>query len=138
VRESSAFRRRASAVIIKDDQILMVRISDQGKSWWCLPGGTIEPDETPEQAIRREMYEELELKVKPRQRLYKSSMPYERGVDYGILVDLPSHMPSLGVDRAVVEWAWCPLDEVDDSWQIDQVRKALAGEVALSDSQIKK
>jgi 8-oxo-dGTP diphosphatase len=124
------FRRRASAVIIKDNQILLVRISDRGKSWWCLPGGTIEPDETPEQAILREMDEELNLKVKPRQRLYEALMPHEGGVDHGILVDLPSGMPSLGVDRAVVEWAWCPLDEVDDTWQIDQVKKALAGQEA--------
>jgi 8-oxo-dGTP diphosphatase len=123
-------RRRASAVIIKDNQILMVRISDRGKSWWCLPGGTIEPDETPEQAILREMEEELNLKVKPRQRLYEASMPHEGGVDYGILVDLPSGMPSPGIDGVVVEWAWCPLDDVDDSWQIDEVKKALAGQEA--------
>ena len=103
----------------------MVRISDQGKSWWCLPGGTIEPNETPEQAISRELYEELNLKVKPRQRLYETHMPHARGVDYGILVDAPSGMPSLGVDRAIVEWAWCPLDEVDGSWQVDKVREAL-------------
>ncbi len=125
-----AFRRRASAIIIKDNQILMVRISDQGKSWWCLPGGTIEPNETPGQAISRELSEELNLNVNPRQLLYESLMPHERGVDYGILVDPPSGMPSLGVDRAVVEWAWCSLDEVDGSWQIDAVRKALAGKDA--------
>ena len=125
-----AFRKRASAVIIKDNQILMVKISDQRKSWWCLPGGTIESGETPEQAISRELYEELNLKIKPRQRLYESPMPHESGVDYGILVDLPPRMPSLGVDRAVIEWTWYPLDEVDDSWQIDEVRKALAGKEA--------
>ena len=122
-----AFRRRASAVIIKDNQILMVKISDQGKSWWCLPGGTIEPDETPEQAILRELYEELNLNLKPRQRLYEAPMPHESGVDYGILVDLPPCIPSLGVDRAVIEWAWHPLGENTDSWQIDEVRKALVG-----------
>jgi 8-oxo-dGTP pyrophosphatase MutT (NUDIX family) len=121
------FRRRASAVIIKHDQILMVRISDKGKSWWCLPGGTVEPGETPEQAIMRELDEELNLKIKPRQRLYESPWPDERGVDYGILVDLPPGVPSLGVDRAVVEWAWHPLDDIDDSWQVDLVKKAFAG-----------
>jgi 8-oxo-dGTP pyrophosphatase MutT (NUDIX family) len=118
-------RRRASAVVVKDNRILMVRITDEGKSWWCLPGGTVQPNETPEQAVARELYEELNLQVKPRQRLYESLMPYDKGVDYGILVDPPARKPSLGIDQAVVEWAWRPLDEIDDSWQVDEVRKAL-------------
>ena len=41
-------RRRASAVLLKGDRLLMVRISDHGRTWWCLPGGTIEPDEIAE------------------------------------------------------------------------------------------
>jgi 8-oxo-dGTP pyrophosphatase MutT (NUDIX family) len=123
-------RRRASGVIIKDNRILMVRITDKGKSWWCLPGGTIQPNETPEQAISRELYEELNLQVKPGQRLYESLMPDEKGVDYGILIDPPAHKPSLGIDQAVVEWAWRPLDEIDDSWQVDRVRKALTNKEA--------
>ena len=86
---------------------------------------TIEPDETPEQAISRELSEELNLNVNPRQRLYESLMPHEKGVDYGILVDPPARQPSLGIDQVVVEWAWRPLDEIDDSWQVDELRKAL-------------
>ena len=118
-------RRRASAVVVEDNWILMVRITDKGKSWWCLPGGTVQPNETPEQAVARELYEELNLQVKPRQRLYESLMPHEKGVNCGILVDSPAREPSLGIDQAVVEWAWRPLDEIDDSWQVDEVRKAL-------------
>ena len=121
------FRKRASAVIMKDDKILMVKISDHGRSWWCLPGGTIETGETPEQAVSRELQEELNLTIQPRERLYESPLPDEHGIDYGILVDPPSNMPSLGADPAVVEWAWIPLDEDVASWQIDQVRKILAG-----------
>ncbi len=121
-------RRRASAVIIKDNRILMVKILDQGKSWWCLPGGTIEPGETPEQAILRELREELNLQAKPRQRLYEVPMPDEAGVDFGILVDPPSDEPILGIDRAVVDWAWCSLDEVSDSWQVKEIKKMLADE----------
>jgi ADP-ribose pyrophosphatase YjhB (NUDIX family) len=123
-------RRRASAVVIKDNRILMVRITDRGQSWWCLPGGTVQPNETPEQAISRELYEELDLQVQPRHRLYEALMPHEEGVDYGILIDLPARKPSLGIDQAVVEWAWRPLDEIDDSWQVDEVRNALSNREA--------
>jgi 8-oxo-dGTP pyrophosphatase MutT (NUDIX family) len=118
-------RKRASAVILREDQILMVKISDAGRSWWCLPGGTIEGDETPEQAVVRELREELNVGGEPRRRLYAAPMPNEAGVDYGILVDLLTDVPMLGVDQAVVDWAWRSLDCADDSWQVEQVRKAL-------------
>jgi len=118
-------RKRASAVIIRDEQILMVKISDRGRSWWCLPGGTIEPGETPEHAIVRELCEELNVQAVPRRRLYTVLMPDEVGVDYGILVDLPTDVPTLGIDPMVVGWAWRSLDQARDSWQVEKVREAL-------------
>jgi 8-oxo-dGTP diphosphatase len=118
-------RERASAVILREDQILMVQIEDGDRSWWCLPGGTIEPGETPEQAAVRELREELNLQVVPRRRLYAAPMPDRAGMDYGILVDLRTDTPALGSDPMVVDWAWRSLDRAGDAWQVDQVRKAL-------------
>ena len=52
-------RLAASTVVIKDDQLLMVR---QGKGrkrgLWNLPGGKVEADESPMQAAIRETHEE--------------------------------------------------------------------------------
>jgi 8-oxo-dGTP pyrophosphatase MutT (NUDIX family) len=121
-------RERASAVILREDQILMVQIEDQGVSWWCLPGGTIEPGETPERAVVRELREELNVQAVPRRRLYTVPMPDGTGVDYGILVDLRTDMPALGSDPMVVDWAWRSLDCAGDAWQADQVRKVLETE----------
>jgi 8-oxo-dGTP pyrophosphatase MutT (NUDIX family) len=118
-------RERASAVILKEGRILMVKIEDRGKSWWCLPGGTIEPGETPEQAVLRELREELNVQAVPRRRLYTAPMPNEVGIDYGIVVDLPTDVPTLGDDPMVVGWAWRPLDRAGDSWQVARVREAL-------------
>lgn len=119
-------RQRASAVIISEGRILMVQISDRGRSWWCLPGGTIEPGETPEQAVLRELREELNVQVLPQRRLYAAPMPGGAGIDYGILVTLAAGAPTLGSDPMVVGWAWRSLNCAGGAWQVEQVRKALA------------
>jgi aminoglycoside 6'-N-acetyltransferase I len=118
-------RERASAVILREGRILMVQIEDRGRSWWCLPGGTIEPGESPEGAVVRELREELNLQVVPHRRLYVVPTPDGTGVDYGILVDLRTDAPALGSDPMVVNWAWRSLDCAAGSWQVDQVRRVL-------------
>lgn len=50
------------AVITKDDTILVAQRRDSGK--WEFPGGKIEPGETPEAALIREISEELHCTIK--------------------------------------------------------------------------
>ena len=54
----------ASAFIINpyDKKILLVKHADYDK--WLQPGGHIEPNETPEDAAVREVYEETGIKIK--------------------------------------------------------------------------
>ena len=55
------------AAVIKDSAgriLLQEKSSDEG---WSLPGGAIEPGETPEQAVRREVREETGILVEPRE-----------------------------------------------------------------------
>lgn len=53
--------RYAVRVLLFDeaDRVLLVRFWDGDRSWWCTPGGGIEPGETEEEAARREVREEL-------------------------------------------------------------------------------
>jgi ADP-ribose pyrophosphatase YjhB (NUDIX family) len=54
--------RHASRVVILDelDRVLLVEFCDptDERRWWCLPGGGVDPDETWEDAARRELHEE--------------------------------------------------------------------------------
>jgi 8-oxo-dGTP diphosphatase len=51
----------ASAVILRDDHVLLIWKPAVG--WWLQPGGHVEPDEDPVQAMRREIREEVGLEV---------------------------------------------------------------------------
>jgi ADP-ribose pyrophosphatase YjhB (NUDIX family) len=55
-------RPAARAVVLDtDDRILLVRFEFPAMSMWATPGGGIEPGESPEEAIRRELAEETGL-----------------------------------------------------------------------------
>jgi 8-oxo-dGTP diphosphatase len=60
----------AVAVIVKHGCVLLVhRRADDGTPPWVLPGGKLEPGETPEAATVREVLEETGLTVTPRRAL---------------------------------------------------------------------
>jgi 8-oxo-dGTP pyrophosphatase MutT (NUDIX family) len=54
---------RASAIIIEKKKVLLIHRKKEGREYWVFPGGIIEDNETPEQAIKREVFEETSLKV---------------------------------------------------------------------------
>ncbi len=56
-------RVRVAAIVIKDGEILLVRHSKYGKTYWLLPGGGVRYGETLEEAVVRELKEETNLDV---------------------------------------------------------------------------
>ncbi len=57
-------RKRASAVILKDGKILLLRRVKPDREYFVFPGGGVEDGESIEEALVREVKEELTLDVK--------------------------------------------------------------------------
>ena len=58
---------RLAAIIVENEQILLIEHRKRGQHYWVLPGGRLEGNETLETALRRELREELGLSIQVRQ-----------------------------------------------------------------------
>ena len=67
----------AAAIIVKDGKIFATqRGYGDYKDWWEFPGGKIEPDEKPEEALIREIKEELDADIIVGELLYTVEYDY--------------------------------------------------------------
>jgi 8-oxo-dGTP diphosphatase len=127
---------RACAALIKGESILMVREVNPTKEYWTLPGGGLEEGETFEEAVVREVHEEVNLKVKVVKYLFSSF--YEEGIEKCFLVKETEKQqcPSLGYDpelpkdkQTLIEVQWKSIKTMKDDIQIAEVIKAMNLEV---------
>lgn len=86
-----------------------------GGEWWTLPGGRIQPDESPEQAVRRGVLAETGLIVLDARPLLE--MPYPSGMTSVFSVTVADGEASLAADPGdgpePIGLDWVPLPEVD-------------------------
>lgn len=80
------FRVRAAAIIQNDaEELLLVlhRHPRSGEEWWTLPGGGIEPAESAEDAVVREVEEECNIRCIPDKLVYvRESLDEENNIHH--------------------------------------------------------
>ena len=57
-------RNRGVAIIVQEGEIALIKRIREGETYYVFPGGGIEEGETPEEATKREIYEELGAHIK--------------------------------------------------------------------------
>jgi 8-oxo-dGTP diphosphatase len=97
-------RRRVAAVLVRAGRVLMVRERRRGPTgrhdgpeYWVLPGGGVEAGEMPEQALAREVREEVGLACLAMRFAFDAVYPSGRTACYLVEV-APDAEPRLGVD----------------------------------------
>jgi len=111
---------RAQCLVIRGNKILMAKHCEGDQEYWCLPGGSIEPDELPSEAALRELQEECNIAGKiVRETSIITFYPDYR--HYSFLIDIGDQEPSLGEDpelyqkqQILQEIKWMPLRELSE------------------------
>lgn len=75
---TAAARRGVVAIIRRDERFLVIRRSATVAAplAYCFPGGHIEPGESEEAAVCRELAEELSAQIRPIRRVWSSVTPW--------------------------------------------------------------
>ena len=118
-------KRAGADALVQNERgdVLLVRRADDGR--WAMPGGWIDPGETPEQAVVREVAEETGLQVSVPRLLHTERRPASVHYTFGCNLD----GGDLRTSDESLEVAFVWPDEIDQ-WHMDhraRLAAALAG-----------
>jgi ADP-ribose pyrophosphatase YjhB (NUDIX family) len=123
---------RYQGAIIRNHSILLIRHleNESGRSYWIIPGGGIEPGETEEECVRREMKEETNLDVRvvsllldepnPSKKIYRSRKTYLCEPSEGNASPGIEPEPDAARWYRITEVKWFDLSDVS-GWDADLV-----------------
>jgi len=111
---------RAQCLVVRNNKILMMKHRDDEGEFWCLPGGGIDKNETPEAAAIRELKEECNVNGKII-RMISYNNYSDENTDYTFLIDIDEQEPQIGFDpelvdskQIITDMKWLSLKEVPE------------------------
>jgi 8-oxo-dGTP diphosphatase len=129
---------RVGAILCRDGRILVIRHrhDDPAKEYWVLPGGGLEPGETPAEGARREMREETGLTVRVERLAYVHDQEYrgERQLSLYFLCSVEGGEARPGAELLkskggyVHELVWIPPEELREKPFFPEVFRKRLGE----------
>lgn len=78
-------RKRSRAIIVKDNKLVSMYREFDDRSFYVFPGGGMENNESEEECVIREVYEEFGITVKPIKKVYVYEN--EKSIEYFYLCD---------------------------------------------------
>jgi 8-oxo-dGTP diphosphatase len=101
------------AVIREGPKLLVIRRSIHvvAPGAYCFPGGGIEPGESEEQALVRELGEELGVESVPGRLVWRSTTPWGVHLAWWTAALAPGAIP-VAAPAEVESWHWHTLDEI--------------------------
>jgi 8-oxo-dGTP diphosphatase len=106
--QAGGFRIACSAIIERDGAYLLARRRDIG--WWNLPGGGLEPGETVEQGVAREVREEVGVEIRIVRLVGVYSKPQKREVVLTFLCALADNQATPTISDEVSDVGWFSSD----------------------------
>ncbi len=111
-------RVRVAAICVRDDALLLVRHVKDGKTYWLLPGGGVDYGETLVEALRREVMEETNLDIAPRDAvIITDSIRPDGGrhiLNVCFTADVQGGALERGDDERLAEVRFLPVAEIGD------------------------
>ena len=115
-------RQAARALIIRDGKILVMHRNKFGHAYYILLGGGVDPGETPEQTLAREVYEESGFTIRNPRLVFVQDVGQPYGVQYIFTCETDGQEPVLGADtdehhinqlgQNLYRPLWLPLDQL--------------------------
>ncbi|GGM65852.1 NUDIX domain-containing protein [Dactylosporangium sucinum] len=134
-------KRMGSGVLFRDVASRILLVEPVYKDYWELPGGAVDDNESPHDAARREVNEELGLAVLPGRLLVVDWVPPRQSRTEGVMFVFDGGV--LGAEVTSVlqvpqnelhSWAWCTLDEARQRLSPLLARRTAAALAATADT----